>query len=381
MARDGIDRNAIRKMFRDIQKEFEKNGPIQVPIEVGPTLAGELFPGSGSATYGGQVVQGDVSALDLESTAIRVMDWLYDRADGSTYHSIEDFLGPEEDDGRAKAHMVGEHLDRNGWADVAFSFGDTAAMLSAAGVSRVERVRQVRNDRAARTVELQRQMIVWLYESSDDESTVLDWSDFLATSPSHLLGRPFTESEVRRQATFLHERGLITATTIDEGPDGWMHPRQTTRGEECVIHFNGEVGRYMSQGGGQSSGGNHYYGAVVQGNADGAQFAWANENVTQVSGGNRVAEGYEQAAAVVRAVLEGLPQYELSTQDQDDLKAAADEVLAEVESADPNQGKIRRGFAAIKGVLAPVATGLSVGAGEGAQEFARQAIEHLSTAL
>jgi hypothetical protein len=31
-------------MFRDIQKEFDKNGPIRVPIEIGPTLTGEVFP-------------------------------------------------------------------------------------------------------------------------------------------------------------------------------------------------------------------------------------------------------------------------------------------------------------------------------------------------
>ena len=44
---------------------------------------------------------------------------------------------------------------------------------------------------------------------------------------------------------------------------------------------------------------------------------------------------------------------------------------------DPDPGKIRCGIAVLKSFLAPIATGLSKGSGEGAQQWAKTAIEQL----
>lgn len=373
--RSGIDKNAIKRMFRDIQKEFDKNGPIRVPIEIGPTLSGEVFPGLGSSTYGEQVIQGDVSALDLESSAIRLMDWLYSNSDGVTYLDIDTFLEQNDED-TGKAFMLGKHLDRNGWANVAFSLGTTSAILTSEGVARVERVGQIRNNRAARAADLQRQMVTWLYEKEDEGSAPETWDEFLLQKPAHLLGEAFAEAEVRRQAAFLDERKLISSTRIEEETDGWLGPKLTASGLECVVHYQGEVSTYVQRGN-QRAEGHHYYGAVVQGNADGAQFAWGNQTVTQVSGGHQVTAGYEELATTITAILQNLPRYELPENDQADVGVVATEILAEVVLPAPNQGKIRRACAAIKGFLSPIAIGASAGAGEGAQELARQAIESL----
>lgn len=58
MPKGGIDRNAIKRIMKDIQREFDKNGPIQVPVGVDatPSLVGEMVPGVGPVTFGDPVM-------------------------------------------------------------------------------------------------------------------------------------------------------------------------------------------------------------------------------------------------------------------------------------------------------------------------------------
>jgi hypothetical protein len=65
--------------------------------------------------------------------------------------------------------------------------------------------------------------------------------------------------------------------------------------------------------------------------------------------------------------------------DQQRAQAEATKVLTEVTKSEPNRGRIRRALIALKGFFAPVAIGLSKGAGQGAQELAKKAIEHIDT--
>jgi hypothetical protein len=122
-----------------------------------------------------------------------------------------------------------------------------------------------------------------------------------------------------------------------------------------------------------------YNGPVIQGDANGAQLAWKNETVTQtaISRTEQIAPGFEAIAQAVVRTLEQLPVVGLPEDDQREAEAAANEILVEVTQPEPEPGKIRRAIAALKGFLAPIATGLSKGSGEGAQEWAKTAIEQL----
>ncbi|MEV6868478.1 hypothetical protein AB0M44_46810 [Streptosporangium subroseum] len=123
-----------------------------------------------------------------------------------------------------------------------------------------------------------------------------------------------------------------------------------------------------------------YNGPVFHGSADGAQLAWNNETVTQTQNQTQqIAPGFEAIAKAVVLTLEQLPAVGLAKEDQQDAEEAAREVLTEVTREEPDRGKIRRGLSALKGFLAPMATGLSAGAGAGAQDWARTAIEQLGT--
>ena len=139
--------------------------------------------------------------------------------------------------------------------------------------------------------------------------------------------------------------------------------------------------RFYSGGMGQR-GTTIYNGPVIQGSADGAQLAWGNQTVNQtLNRTEQIAPGFEAIAQAVVSTLERLPAAGLSEEDHADAKATANEVLAEVTRPAPDRGKIRRAVSALKGYLAPVATGLAQGGGEGAQEWAKTAIEQLGTSF
>jgi hypothetical protein len=121
-----------------------------------------------------------------------------------------------------------------------------------------------------------------------------------------------------------------------------------------------------------------YNGPVIHGNADGAQLAWGNTTVNQTQNHTeQIAPGLEAIAQAVVSTLERLPNVGLPAEDQQEAEAAANEVLHEVTQAEPNRRSVRRAVTALKGILAPVATGVVTGTAEGAQDWARTAIQQL----
>jgi len=125
---------------------------------------------------------------------------------------------------------------------------------------------------------------------------------------------------------------------------------------------------------------NNYDGPVFNAEVSGSQLAWNSTNVTQNQQHNTstVAPGFEELAALVADVLRRLPQTGLSPEDREDAEAVAGEVLAEITSAEPEKGKVRRALAMLRGLLAPVATGAIAGVAAGTQEWAQAAISGLA---
>lgn len=124
----------------------------------------------------------------------------------------------------------------------------------------------------------------------------------------------------------------------------------------------------------------NYNAPVFNGDMTGAQIAWGSTTVTQnqQNASSTVAPGYEQLAKLVTDLLQHLPQVGLAEEDRKDAEEAASEVLAEITDSAPEPGKLRRAVNALRGALAPVATGLVEGAAAGAQEWAQTAISGLT---
>lgn len=116
-------------------------------------------------------------------------------------------------------------------------------------------------------------------------------------------------------------------------------------------------------------------GPVFYGDANGAQLAWGNDSVAQISSRvETITPGYEEIARAVATALERLPEFGLPEQDEEDAQEAADEVLAEVVQPEPDKGKIRKGLARFKGYLAQL---LINPASEGIQAHVKETIESL----
>ncbi|MBU3866232.1 hypothetical protein KN815_19830 [Streptomyces sp. 4503] len=128
---------------------------------------------------------------------------------------------------------------------------------------------------------------------------------------------------------------------------------------------------------------NVFNGPVIHGDVRGSQLAWGNNSVSQNQDqSNPIAPGFEAIAEAVVDTLRQLPILGVSDEDLEDASAVGEEVLNEVVQPEPDRGVIRRAAAALKGYLAPIATGaVTAGAVTGGEETARVLIERLSTAL
>ncbi|WP_432945815.1 hypothetical protein ACQPXM_06580 [Kribbella sp. CA-253562] len=123
---------------------------------------------------------------------------------------------------------------------------------------------------------------------------------------------------------------------------------------------------------------NNYYGPVIHGDANNAQLAWMNGSASQTQANpQQVAAGYETLAAAVATLLQQIPDSGIGEDVQERIQGPATELLNEVVEAEPNRSKVRAALERIQGLLAPVAIGLSRGAGDGATEWAKEAISQL----
>lgn len=129
---------------------------------------------------------------------------------------------------------------------------------------------------------------------------------------------------------------------------------------------------------------NNYHGPVVTVTGDYAQVAWSGSgdvDQTQKCASSTVALGYEELAELMTQVLANLGAFQLPEDDAEELATTAQTVLAEVVETEPDRGKIKRAVTMIKGLLAPIVSGISAGVNEGLAEQTAQMIEALGSAL
>ncbi|MFN3006620.1 hypothetical protein [Mycolicibacterium wolinskyi] len=127
---------------------------------------------------------------------------------------------------------------------------------------------------------------------------------------------------------------------------------------------------------------NNYNGPVVTVTGDHAQLAWNNQDVTQTRASTeQVAPGYEELADLVTRLLASTHRFSLEAEDEVELRANSDAVLREVVKTNPDGSFVRRGVTMLKGLLAPIASGISKAVTEESASVAQQMIESLGNAL
>lgn len=127
---------------------------------------------------------------------------------------------------------------------------------------------------------------------------------------------------------------------------------------------------------------NNYHGPVVTVTGDNAQLAWNNRDVSQTQSNiEQVAPGYEALADLVTRFLASLPTLNFDPEDEAEAHAASDTVLREVVKAKPDRGVVKRSITILKGLLAPIASGLSQAMTEETTEMARHMVDALGNVL
>ena len=76
-----------------------------------------------------------------------------------------------------------------------------------------------------------------------------------------------------------------------------------------------------------------------------------------------------------------MPPFGLPEQDRQDVEDAAEEIAGEIVQDQQNPGRLRRGVAAIRTFLTPIANGAVEGISDQAREEAGQLVERLTSAL
>lgn len=127
---------------------------------------------------------------------------------------------------------------------------------------------------------------------------------------------------------------------------------------------------------------NNYSGPVVTILGDHAQIAWNNQDVTQTQASTeQIAPGYEELADLVTRLLASLSELGLEPDDEAEAHTTSEAVLREVVKAEPDRGILKRGITMLKGLLAPIASGISKAVTDESAEAAKQMIELLGNAL
>lgn len=126
----------------------------------------------------------------------------------------------------------------------------------------------------------------------------------------------------------------------------------------------------------------HYEGPVVHITGNHTQVAWTDSgSIHQQAEERQVAPGFEALAQTVADILASIGDRGLGDTDIADARAAGDAVLRAVTASDPDPSLARRAGNTLRGLLAPIAMGLSVGAADGATEWAHTAVGQLTQAL
>ncbi|NKY99062.1 hypothetical protein [Nocardiopsis alborubida] len=108
-------------------------------------------------------------------------------------------------------------------------------------------------------------------------------------------------------------------------------------------------------------------------------IAWGSAQIYQgVQNQAEIAPGHENPARAVARILDRLPSADLGETENEDARHAAAEILEEATQPEPDQGRTRRAWLLLRGLLSPLARGAESGSQAAAHDWARTAIEQIS---
>lgn len=252
-----IDRNAIKRMSKEIEREFARN-PVRIPLETGTPEAGsrELSAPSWSA---------------VATAAACILDWLNARPGNASTFSTLTQLNSELDDhplrdliranapvavGRLASSDLVNKLDGWGPENVQFMLTDAGRQAAALQI-------EDRRDRRSRIVAAREAVLAWGYTNGQDVE--VDVRTIGDTPYGWFAAEQLSNDEVRSAVEY-----LINADLLAGRPEAFT---VTDRGVTCVEQYGGVMSYQNRPDGGGVS-------VVFTGDNNG-QLAIGNRDVQQ----------------------------------------------------------------------------------------------------
>ncbi|MFI7511464.1 hypothetical protein ACIBSS_32110 [Micromonospora aurantiaca] len=308
----------------------------------------------------------------------QLMDWVYDRAIGTSTENVPimEFAESVGLDLDGAYTLLWYCRDEGLLRDKGSGMGNPCGILTAYGIADVRERRRLRADPALRARACRSGLLNWFYRQRVAQVHMPITEEFGKDDGSLWEGARFTDVEIQDAAEYLSAKGLIRGIEVAElrGP---VRAEITADGIDCATDWEGNVADYLRDQKGYGPTINH--GPVFHGASQGGQFAWGNRDVTQQQSiAQQVTPEFQPLAEAVVTILRQLPGYGLTPRDQQDIEAAANEVLAEVQQEQPEPGKLRRGVAMLRGFLFPIA---KEAAAEEARQLAQQGLDQISASI
>ncbi|KXK59264.1 hypothetical protein AWW66_25275 [Micromonospora rosaria] len=261
----------------------------------------------------------------------RFLAWLVDQTsqpdevvDVSAYQGTD--LGYE---------LVEACADR-GWVKGLSTFGGPAAVITLAGRHVAEQYRRDLTDPVKRAATARTGLLRWLYAQQAAGAHYPVTTHVLQSEESMYLGERLTEDDIDRAAAYLYEQGFIKGvrTAQTRGP---VRVALTSKGEDCVEQYGGNVTAYQQGGQGRGNTNTFNFGPII----NNGTMAVASEGFTQ-----NTTVGVDQAgvAKLVQTLLDGLDKLQLTDEARTSARAELEAVQQEVQQPQPNTGRVTAGI-------------------------------------
>jgi hypothetical protein len=263
---------------------------------------------------------------DTELKRIQLLDRLYDfrprRA--SDLADVSTLIGPapgEHDDWLGILHDLADHGAI--MLTSSMSFDGTRARLLDAGRAEVERRRERRQDRVARTEAARRAVLEWLAEHPGSERLTP-----ICTDPAYFFeGAGLQPADLGAALNQLHQQGLVTGTRTGEA--SLMNAALTARGRSLLEQ--GEPVSSYHQTNGTTN--NIHFNGPVSGNV-----AWSNQAVTQTA--TTTGTPHDELMLLVRAITQAVPTLDLPRPDADAVASNAATLADELRRERPDRNLV-----------------------------------------
>ena len=315
-----IDKRAIQRMTREMQKEFDRN-PVRVPLEAGA---------QGAAS--GKQPREIGSAVDVAAECI--LDWLHTAENFSSYVGLDAVLAERGDHPllpliRENADLAVGILSADDLVEVLNSFGGSPPFaITDAGRRAAARQIEQRSNRRARTVACREAVLHWAYSLGTDRP--LDVQDIGVTPYGWFCADQFSGEELRQAVT------ILVGGKLAEGEAAAF--TLTMDGERAVEQFGGLVGyQNRSEGSGVS--------VVFTGDNNG-QLAIGNRDVQQN-------QSQDNDAKVLNVYAQALREFAglLPADQQGEFNDLASSLEKEAAKDEPDEGWVKSLMDRAKGLL------------------------------